>query len=189
METSSRPAASEPGGPKRIEVLVNAMPVIKDVHEDDLRVCGVWRVLVDSAVPSRHLGNAALDVFHGVVPVKVLDDFRFDAVQIATGEVLPQAADLDGNEYMGRGAVEERLTEQALLVATVEVFAAGEGGSTNCGSAVVAAANQSEVVNLAVTLRWDERLRAVGLSPQARVLQVHEPAPMRAPASTPRPRG
>lgn len=74
-------------------VTVHAVPRIRlrDLHADDRFVRGEYPVSLKPTVRRGQFATAALDVFHSCIPVKNLDDFRFD-VRGARGARLRETA-------------------------------------------------------------------------------------------------
>jgi len=60
-------------------IVVKALPIVDraTLSEEDQEVPETTTIAVDDSVPTDHLANAALDVFHTYIPVDELEAFEF----------------------------------------------------------------------------------------------------------------
>lgn len=78
-------------------------------HTLDTEIPGLYLLELDSDLDPKDYANAALDVFHSNVAVKMLDDFSFRVITIGGTELVD-----DGNgdyRFSNRGDVAEKLEE------------------------------------------------------------------------------
>ncbi|MEJ8837645.1 hypothetical protein [Ramlibacter sp. AN1133] len=149
--------------------LVNARPLVRvrELRLDDRSVRGVHLVGVNVTVAEKSRAEAALDVFHSTVPVKVLDDFEFSVVDPASGRVLPRDHDHESYSLSEEGEYLEQAETRPLKVGRLLVRAVGGTGENfDVGSVTVAGTNRSDLEHKAVDLLWDDRLRSTGYSPR-----------------------
>lgn len=78
---------------------VTATPLtpVKKLHEDDQVCPGRYTLSINDDVPTEHLGNAALDVFHSNIAIKQLDDFQF---VVSNHQNLPVESSDDVEDYV-----------------------------------------------------------------------------------------
>ena len=60
-----------------MDVIIVVVPLIEKLHPADLHVPGQYLIELAKEVGFYEAASTALDVFHGTVPVKVLEDFQF----------------------------------------------------------------------------------------------------------------
>ena len=82
-------------------VQIAAIPRIADapIHDDDQHVPGLYDVPVRGCIGAAQAAAAALDAFHGQVPVRMPDDFLFMPCNPATREALPEDHALESYAY------------------------------------------------------------------------------------------
>jgi hypothetical protein len=88
---------------KDLSIKVTSVIPDEQLHELDKNVAGSYSVKVSEAVPEDKLADAALDIFHLDIPIKVLDDF---SIEVFHGEnvLLPsdehENGSLEGFAYL-----------------------------------------------------------------------------------------
>ena len=74
----------------KVKLIANA----ESLHEDDKEVAGDYPIGLQGSIDEKSIADAALDVFHENVPIKVLDDFDFEVWQQLETDPLHEGGSL-----------------------------------------------------------------------------------------------
>jgi len=147
---------------KTVIVLALAGP---SLHDDDAAVPGGYIVSFDAtAVPAKHIADAALDVFHCRIAVRELDSFEFYVLDPRQGNKVMDSGDAEPYSFTGTGDVDGPHVA-AWKVAAFRVVAKGGREDRDLGTVSVGGVDLKEMADAAVDLLWDARLRSTGFHP------------------------
>lgn len=80
---------------RELMIRVAATTPAESLHEYDREVAGIYLALISPKASEEEAVSAALDGFHGTVPIKVLDDFSISVHDPASGDELEEDANAE----------------------------------------------------------------------------------------------